>query len=301
MATKRKKGLGRGLSALMVDDRETGDTTAPDQDALAAEGLHPRQLPIGLLERNPHQPRQSFDAEALEDLARSIKEKGLLQPVLVRPLDGGRYQIVAGERRWRAAQKAAVHDVPVVVQELDDADVLQIGIIENIQRQNLTPMEEASAYQRLIDDFGHNQADVAQVVGKSRSHVANLLRLLGLPESVRALVDQGALSMGHARALIGATDPDALAKKVVADGLSVRQTEKLAGEAKGSPVRRREPRPGGQAAKDADTVALEKDIAAATGVRVNIRHGDDGGTLTLGYDTLDQLDALCAKLGVCGI
>lgn len=306
MTKAAKKGLGKGLSALLGDDRpvfdEKGDVVAAPA-AVAASGTPMpgrRILPIEFLERNADQPRVHFDEAALQELASSIKEKGLLQPILVRELGPEKFQIVAGERRWRASQKAGIHEVPVVVKELDDKDVLEIAIIENIQRQDLSAIEEATAFKRLMDEFGHTQEAVAEVVGKSRSHVTNLLRLLTLPEAVQDLVGEGKLSMGHARALIGAEDPLALAKKIVAEGLSVRQTEALAGEAKGK--QKRAPRPGGAGGrkKDADTVALEKDLSAATGLKVLIDHEDEGGKVTIQYGTLEELDELCGKLGVCG-
>lgn len=306
MTKTARKGLGKGLSALLGDDRPSFDEKG---DVVAAEiesGIRPqagrRWLPIEFLERNAAQPRVHFDEAALDDLSSSIKEKGLLQPILVRELGPEKYQIVAGERRWRAAQKAGVHEVPVVVKELSDTEVLEIAIIENIQRQDLSAVEEAMAYQRLMEEFGHTQDAVSKVVGKSRSHVTNLLRLLSLPEKVQTMVGEGALSMGHARALIGAGDPLSLAKRVVDEGLSVRQTEALANEAKGK--QKRSPRPGGTGSagrqKDADTVALEKDLTAAVGMKVQIDHEGEGGKVVISYETLEGLDELCSKLGVCG-
>jgi len=304
MTKTARKGLGKGLSALLGDDRpmfdEKGDVVAATTVGRPQAGR--RWLPIEFLERNANQPRVHFDEDALAELASSIKEKGLLQPILVRELAPEKYQIVAGERRWRAAQKAGVHEVPVVVKELNDTEVLEIAIIENIQRQDLSAIEEAMAYKRLMEEFKHTQEAVAEVVGKSRSHVTNLLRLLGLPEKVQTMVGEGKISMGHARALIGADDPLALAKRIVAEGLSVRQTEALANEAKGK--QKRSPRPGGTgvsgAKKDADTIALEKDLTAAVGMKVAIDHEGEGGKVTISYETLEDLDELCSKLGVCG-
>ncbi|MFC4346642.1 ParB/RepB/Spo0J family partition protein [Kordiimonas lipolytica] len=303
MTKTARKGLGKGLSALLGDDRpvfdDKGDVVAAPNVGRPQAGR--RWLPIEFLERNANQPRVHFDEDALAELASSIKEKGLLQPILVRELQPEKYQIVAGERRWRAAQKAGVHEVPVVVKELNDTEVLEIAIIENIQRQDLSAIEEAMAYKRLMEDFKHTQEAVAEVVGKSRSHVTNLLRLLSLPEKVQTMVGEGKLSMGHARALIGADDPLALAKRIVAEGLSVRQTEALANEAKGK--QKRSPRPGGTGSgkkKDADTVALEKDLTAAVGMKVAIDHEGEGGKVTISYETLEDLDELCSKLGVCG-
>ncbi|NVJ70500.1 MAG: ParB/RepB/Spo0J family partition protein [Alphaproteobacteria bacterium] len=306
MTKTARKGLGKGLSALLGDDRPVFDDKGDVVAATSGAGVRPqpgrRWLPIEFLERNAAQPRVHFDEAALEELAASIKEKGLLQPILVRELGDEKYQIVAGERRWRASQKAGVHEVPVVVKELNDTEVLEIAIIENIQRQDLSAIEEAMAYKRLMDEFKHTQEVVAEVVGKSRSHVTNLLRLLNLPEKVQILVGEGKLSMGHARALIGAEDPLSLAKRVVAEGLSVRQTEALANEAKGK--QKRSPRPGGTGSsgrkKDADTVALEKDLTAAVGMKVLIDHEGEGGKVTISYETLEDLDELCSKLGVCG-
>ncbi|WP_262692392.1 ParB/RepB/Spo0J family partition protein [Kordiimonas aestuarii] len=303
MSKAARKGLGKGLSALLGDDRPVFEDTDDGIATPGGPGSGRRLLPIEFLERNVGQPRHHFDEEALSDLATSIKQKGLLQPILVRELGPNKFQIVAGERRWRAAQKAGIHEVPVVVKELTDGEVLEIAIIENIQRQDLSAIEEAIAYKKLIEEFGHTQEIAAEVVGKSRSHVTNLLRLLSLPEKVQGMVDEGKISMGHARALIGANDPLSIAKRIVDEGLSVRQTEALTGEAKGRT--RREPRPGGTSAsgkskKDADTVALEKDLSAATGMKVVIDHEGEGGKVTIAYDTLEKLDELCSKLGVCG-
>lgn len=302
MAKAARKGLGRGLSALLADDRPAlaGDSEVLETGGAAASATGRRRLPIEYLERNAAQPRQRFDEAALEELAASVREKGLLQPILVREIGPDKYQIVAGERRWRAAQKAGIHEVPVVVRDLNDAEVLEIAIIENIQRQDLSAIEEAVAYKKLMDEFGHTQEALAGIVGKSRSHVTNLLRLLTLPEKVRAFVDEGKISMGHARALIGAEDPLSLAKRIVDDGLSVRQTEALANDAKGK--QKRVPRPGGGSSrtKDADTVALEKDLSAATGLKVTIDHQGEAGKVTITYETLEELDELCSKLGVCG-
>ena len=288
MATKSKAmGLGRGLSALLDDAADVG--TAPDKSTTT--------LPVAYLTPNPYQPRQRFDEEALAELTASIREKGLLQPILVRPVgDTGSYEIVAGERRWRAAQTAGLHEVPVVIRALSDGQALELAIVENVQRRDLSPVEEARGYRRLMDEFSHTQEAVAEMVGKSRSHIANLLRLLGLPQPVLELIDGGGLSMGHARALIGADDPAGLARLVTAKGLSVRQTEAMAQTAKTArSTRPRQPR--AQVAKDADTRALERDLSAALGLSVDIRHkGQAGGTITFNYTTLDQLDDLCQRL-----
>ncbi len=262
-------------------------------------GAGEQRIPIEKIKPNPNQPRRQFEAGPLEDLVASIKEKGVLQPLIVRPI-GDDYEIVAGERRWRAAQQAQLHDLPVLVRDFSDAEVLEVAIIENIQRADLNPMEEAAGYKQLMDRFGHTQEKMAEALGKSRSHIANLLRLLHLPESVQGFVIDGSLSAGHARALITADDPLALAKKVIAGNLSVRATEALVKKSSGDVGKNiftgSEKRSAAQ--KDADTRALEDDLSAATGVKVTLSHKPDGeaGTLTLQYETLDQLDDLCRRL-----
>ena len=291
MTSKSKsRGLGRGLSALMTDDT----SQSPETVEAASQAGPVRTVAITALTANRFQPRVRFDETRLEELAASMREKGVLQPLLVRPTDdGSAFQIIAGERRWRAAQRAGVHEVPVVVREMDDRSALELAIIENVQRQDLTPVEEARSYRRLIDDFAHNQEAVSRIVGKSRSHVANLMRLLSLPEGVLTQVEDGALTMGHARALIGADGAEALAKRIADEGLTVRQVEKLiAGERAQKPGAKRR-----KAAKDADTRALEEDLAHALGLNVTITHGGDrGGSVTISYKTLDQLDEVCERL-----
>ena len=283
----RATGLGRGLNALLGDmARETPVGGEGD----GSGGL--RTLPVGSLTPHPGQPRRHFDEAQLDELAASIASRGVIQPIVVRPLGHG-YQIVAGERRWRAAQRARLHEIPVVVRDFDDAQVLEIALVENIQRQDLNAIEEAQAYQRLAQDYGHTQGELAEIVHKSRSHVANLLRLLELPDEVQARVVDGGLSMGHARALLGARDVEALAEQVIARGLSVRDTEKLTREAKTGSATAREQSP---RAPDADIAALERQLADLLGVTVRVNHGADGGTLTLNYSTLDQLDMLCQRL-----
>lgn len=289
-----RRGLGRGLSALMA---EAGVDLA--RDPTATPPAPDRRVPVAALRPNPDQPRRIFDAAALDDLARSIREKGVLQPLIVRPLPGepDRYEIVAGERRWRAAQRAGLHEVPILVREFDDTEVLEIGIVENIQREGLNPIEEAAAYRQLVDRFGRTQDRIAEALGKSRSHVANALRLLSLPPSVQAMVLDGRLSAGHARALVTAADPEGLARRVLARGLNVRQTESLARAAQASAGA-----PAGPAAletrKDADTRALQESLTAALGLRVTIDHRADGsGAVTIRYRNLDQLDGLCSLLG----
>jgi len=290
---KKPRGLGRGLSALMADvQTETGS------EAPAAPRQHDMTLPIETIAPNPDQPRRRFTQDQLEELTASIREKGIIQPLIVRRKASGdaEYEIVAGERRWRAAQAAQLHEVPVILRDFDDTEVLEIAIIENIQRADLNPIEEAAGYRQLMEKFGHTQEKLSDALGKSRSHIANLLRLLNLPPEVRELLQDGKLSMGHARAIITAEDPAALARKVVQDGLSVRQTEKLA-KASGEPVA---PRPAPRAAveKDADTKALEADLSAAIGMKVQVDHkpGGEAGQVTIRYEDFDGLDAICRLL-----
>ena len=292
---KARPGLGRGLSALLGDSLPEEPTTGTEERSGVATGL--RQLPIGAMTPHPDQPRRHFDEAALSDLAESIGTRGLIQPIVVRPHGKG-YQIVAGERRWRAAQRARLHEIPVIVRELTDAEALEIALVENIQRQDLNAIEEAEAYSRLIEQFGHTQEALGRLVNKSRSHVANLLRLLELPDPVRAAVIDGSLSMGHARALIGAPDAEALARRVIDQGLSVRQTEKLARDRKPA-ANRSKAAPVSDTvsgASDADIAALERQLSDVLGLGVNISFGEKGGTLTVSYSTLDQLDLVCQRL-----
>ena len=283
---RRPSGLGRGLSSLLGEVAQE----APVTGGPARAGL--QMLPVGSLEPNAGQPRRHFDEDALDELASSIKVRGLIQPIVVRAR-GDRYQIVAGERRWRAAQRAQLHDVPVIVREFDDTETLEVAIVENIQRQDLNAVEEAEAYKRLIDEFGHTQEVIGRLVHKSRSHIANLLRLLDLPGKVRDMVAAGDLSMGHARALISSADPQALAEEVVRRGLSVRDTEKLVGASKP-----RKARIGAvaEAGANADIEALERQLGDMLGLRVKIAHQLEGGTVTLNYSSLDQLDMICQRL-----
>jgi ParB family chromosome partitioning protein len=257
-----------------------------------------RETPIELLRRNPDQPRRQFTESDINELADSIREVGILQPILVRPAPGsaGDYQIVAGERRWRAAQMAGLKTVPILVRELDDLAVLEIGIIENVQRADLNPVEEAMGYRALIERFGRTQEAVAQTVGKSRSHVANALRLLSLPDEVQALLLSGALSAGHARAIVSASDPVGLARQIVDGGLSVRATEALVRKA-GTGTISRPSQPGKAAGfKDADTRALETDLSDILGLDVEILDRDGAGEIRISYATLEQLDDLCRRL-----
>lgn len=277
-----KRGLGRGLTALMGDVSPAGDGRA--ERHVAVDRIHP----------NPDQPRRNFDEASMEELAASIRSKGVIQPLVLRahPAIPDAYQIVAGERRWRAAQRAQVHSVPAVIRELDDTEVLEIAIIENVQRADLNPIEEALGFRQLIDRFGHTQERLAKALGKSRSHIANVLRLLTLPEEVLDLVRTGRLTAGHARALVTTPDPARLAREVMTRGLSVRETERLA-------AKPREPRQAPPTVeKDADTRALERDLGAALGMAVSISHelGGDGGAISIRYRSLDQLDELCRRL-----
>ena len=287
---KRAPGLGRGLSALL------GESAPQGESAIRANGV--QTVAIARIAPNPDQPRRHFDEDALAELSESIRTRGILQPLVVRPHEGA-YQIVAGERRWRAAQRAQLHEVPVIIREFDDTNTLEVALIENIQRQDLNAIEEAEAYQRLIADFGHTQEALGKLVHKSRSHVANLLRLLDLPASVRAKVASGDLSMGHARALVSAPDAEALADEIVAQGLSVRDIEKRVREAKPAPAGgdRASHASGAGKAKDADLVALERQIGDMLGLKVAIGYQDGaGGSVTLTYSTLDQLDMICQRL-----
>jgi len=285
---EQRRGLGRGLSALL-DENPGGGADAP------AGGV--RELPIELVDRNPKQPRMDFDGDELNILAASIRDKGVLQPILVRnaPDKPGQYQIVAGERRWRAAQIANLKMIPALIKDLDDLETLEIGIIENIQRIDLNPYEEAASYKALIDRFGRTQEQIAEAVGKSRSHVANSLRLLGLPEMVLHALRTNLMSAGHARAIASAPDPENLARIVIDEGLSVRATEALARKAQASPAKPRA-RPQTDVARDADTQALEQDISGLLGLEVQILDRGGAGEVRIAYATLEQLDDLCRRL-----
>lgn len=290
---KQKRGLGRGISALMQDVTAVAESAQIRGAEAGTGGL--RMTPIELIEPNPDQPRRSFDQNDLKDLASSIAEKGVLQPLLVRenPNAPGRYSIVAGERRWRAAQMAKIHEVPVIVKTLSDDETLEIAIIENVQRADLNPVEEAQGYKQLIDRFGHTQAALAKTIGKSRPYIANALRLLSLPDYVRDLLADGKITAGHARALVTTDEPAALARKIVEDGLTVRQAESLAKQIVNPGAEKRQRSPG----KDADTRVLESDLSAAIGAKVSIDHKAAGsGTLTISYRNLDELDGLCRLL-----
>lgn len=288
-----RRGLGRGLSALMADvnmDVAMGGSDAPR--------LPDSTLPIERIFPNPNQPRRSFDAAALAELADSIRAKGVIQPLIVRPSADGRYEIVAGERRWRASQAANLHELPVIIRDFSDVEMLEIAIIENIQRADLNPLDEAEAYRQLMDKFGHTQEKIAEGLSRSRSHIANLLRLLNLPSDVQDLVRSGALSAGHARALVGNAEASDLAKQIVSRGLSVRAVEDLV--RKPSESGSNKASRGINTDKDADTRALESDLAANLKMGVTIQHDANGqsGTLQIKYSDLDDLDLLCRALSL---
>ncbi|MCW9043165.1 MAG: ParB/RepB/Spo0J family partition protein [Pseudopelagicola sp.] len=287
----KNRGLGRGLSALMADVNE--DQAAPQTGEVRRADM---MVPIEKIKPNPDQPRRDFTQTQLEELASSIKEKGVIQPLIVRELASGDFEIVAGERRWRASQMAKLHELPVVVRDYDDTEVLEIAIIENIQRADLNPVEEAAGYRALMDRFGHTQERLSEALGKSRSHIANLMRLLQLPEDVQKMLKVGDLSAGHARALITSDDPSALARKVIKGGLSVRQTEALAKSSGNKAETSKPAKP--KAQKDADTVALEGDLSANLGMKVKIDHkaGGESGKISIDYASLDELDELCRVL-----
>lgn len=291
-----KKRLGRGLAAL-IGEPEAGASMLPGQ---APENRADRKAPIEHLRANANNPRRHFDDSELDDLARSIREHGIVQPILVRTARGGggsaRFEIIAGERRWRAAQRAGLHEVPVIVREVDDKQALELAIIENVQRADLNALEEARGYHQLIEDYSYSQADLGNVIGKSRSHVANTLRLLKLPKAVQDFVSSGALSAGHARTLVTAEDPQKLAERIVKEGLSVRQAELLAQEAQhgeGAPAK-----PGRTPeAKNADARALETRLSDLLGLQVSVNWSENGsGDIKIRYRTLEQLEGVCRKL-----
>jgi ParB family chromosome partitioning protein len=285
--TDKPTRLGRGLAALI------GDMAAMEGARVTESSSGGKKLPVDFIIANRANPRRTFDAEQLEELTNSIREKGVMSPLLVRPTDDPNiFELIAGERRWRAAQKAGLHDVPVIVREVDDKEALELAIIENVQRADLNPLEEAMGYGQLIEQFDYTQQDLAQVIGKSRSHVANTLRLLRLPEDVRGMVASGTLTAGHARTLITVEDPAALARQIVDKGLSVREAEALSQQRdlpKRKPVVDNEQR-------DADTLALERKLADALGLSVALNHSERGGKLEIRYKTLEQLDDICLRL-----
>ena len=289
MSIEPRRRLGRGLDALLG-----AYPPAPDERATRPEAGR-RTVPIGSIDRNPRNPRREFRREELEELATSLRQHGMVQPLVVRPAGGGRerYEIIAGERRWRAAQIAGLHDVPVSVLDVSDREALELAIVENVQRADLNAIEEAQGYQALIAEFGYTQADLGEIIGKSRVHVTNTLRLLKLPAPVQTMLQSGKLSAGHGRALLAAADPERLAGTVVEKNLSVRETERLAQLPQSQPGSR----PRRRSAKPADIAALEKDLTAALGLGVDLRHDASGrGEIRIAYRTLEQLEAICARL-----
>lgn len=292
---QKKRNLGRGLSSLLGDDEPSSDLG--ELDKLRSS----KTVPVEFIRPGKFQPRHNFDDDRFQELVESVRAKGILQPILVRrhPEDRNSYEIIAGERRWRAAQMVQLHDVPVIIRDFSDKEALEVALVENLQRQDLSAIEEAEGYRRLMDEFQHTQEDLAKVVGKSRSHVANTLRLLTLPALVRTLVEEGTLSAGHARALLGAPNAEELAEKVVAKGLSVRQTEKLAQAEGGKPARAVGSSSTGKGqgeAQDPDTLALERDLSNLLGLKVNIKFHGDGGELVIHYRSLEQLDDVLHRL-----
>lgn len=282
-ADDRRRHLGRGLSALLGDDGA--------EPAASDAARPPRFVALDLLRPGRFQPRRRFGQEEMDSLEASIREKGVIQPILVRRTSDQAYEIIAGERRWRAAQRAGLHELPVVVRELNDREALEIALVENVQRADLSPIEEALGYQRLMTEFGHTQEQLSKVVGKSRSHVANLLRLLDLPPGVKTLLDGGKITAGHARALLGVEDAETLARQVVARNLNVRQTERLTqlGKKRGT---RKQP----LSTKDTDTLALERGLSALLGLKVTLRPSGKAGDLTIRYESLEQLDDVVQRL-----
>src|SRR5690349_2980307 len=289
MADEARSRLGRGLASLIGD---VGGEAAHVERPRAN-----RKVPIEFLKANPRNPRRAFSDNELDELSASIKQHGVIQPIVVRPVKGAqdRYEIIAGERRWRASQRAGLHEVPIVTADVNDSDALEIAIIENVQRSDLNAMEEAQGYHALAADFKRSQDDIAKIVGKSRSHVANMMRLTKLPDSVQAYILEGKLSAGHARALINLPDPAAAAKRAVEEGLSVRQTEALAHD-EGLPQRTPQKARGNAQPKDADTIALEKRISDILGLKVSVDHRNPGGTVQIKYSDLDQLDDILRRL-----
>ena len=278
-----KKGLGRGLSSLMGDAKDTSiQNESSNQET---------KISIAKLKPSPSQPRRLFDKNSINELAESIRSKGLVQPILVRPspTETGAYEIIAGERRWRAAQIAQLHEVPAVIRQLDDVESLEIAIIENVQRSDLSPIEEAAGYKRLIENHGHTQEVLAEIVGKSRSHIANIIRLLGLPQSIQDMISEGKISSGHARAIMNSAFPEQLAEKIVSENLSVRAAEDLAKQKKPGVKKLK--------LKDPDTIDLENNLTATLGLNVLIDHkGKKGGSIKIEYKTLDQLESVTRKL-----
>lgn len=287
---QNRSRLGRGLAALIGEVNETAAASAPDRNRGA------RKIPTEFLRPNPRNPRRSFSEEELEELANSIREKGIIQPILVRPIAGvdGTFEIIAGERRWRAAQRASLHEVPILVIEAADREAYEIAIIENVQRADLNPLEEALGYEKLAADYGYSQNELARVIGKSRSHIANTMRLAKLPQKVQSLLAAGSLSAGHARALLAVKDPEQVAIRIIEHGLTVRDVERIAQDDAG--VKKINSSPSKKAEKDPDTRMLEKALEDVLGLSVTIMHSANGGELRIKYRTLEQLDDVCLRL-----
>ena len=289
MADEARSRLGRGLASLIGD--VGGEAQHVDRPRAQ------RKVPIEFIKANPRNPRRTFSDAELKELSESIKQHGVIQPIVVRPVKGAqdRYEIIAGERRWRASQMAGLHEVPIVPVDISDSDALEFAIVENVQREDLNPMEEAQGYHALANEFKRSQDDIAKVVGKSRSHVANMMRLTKLPAEVQAFIATGELTAGHARALIGVPDPLAAAKRIVEEGLNVRQAEALAHE-EGVPERKPQKARSGGKEKDPDTIDLEKRVSDALGLKVTVNHRDPGGSVQINYRNLDQLDEVMKRL-----
>ncbi len=286
--TDKPTRLGRGLAALI------GDMAVMEGARVTESGSGSKRLPVDFIIANRANPRRTFDPDQLEELTNSIREKGVMSPLLVRPTDDPNiFELIAGERRWRASQMAGLHDVPVIIRDVDDKEALELAIIENVQRADLNPLEEAMGYGQLIEQFEYTQQDLAQVIGKSRSHVANTLRLLRLPEDVRGMVASGSLTAGHARTLITVEDPAALARQIVDKGLSVREAEALSQQ---RDLPKRKPATDAVEQRDADTLALERRLSDALGLSVSIGHSERGGKVEIRYKTLEQLDEICVRL-----
>ncbi|HBU98392.1 ParB/RepB/Spo0J family partition protein [Thalassospira lucentensis] len=302
MSEAKKRGLGRGLSALLgEEDEDVGVAVAANADAAVAHpgpGGTTQHIAITDLKPSPFQPRSNFDDEAIDDLAASIREKGIIQPILVRASSTGEttYEIIAGERRWRAAQRAQLHEVPVLVRDFDDRETAEIALIENLQRQDLSPLEEAEGYNRLMSEFAHTQEALGQALGKSRSHIANSLRLLALAAPIKQMLSDKVLSAGHARALLGAENAVELATQIVKKGLNVRQTEKLVKTDGGKTARPKKSSGGRSTDKDPDTVSLERDLSNMLGLAVNIDFDGAAGKISIRYETLEQLDDILQRL-----
>ncbi len=305
MTPPSQRGLGKGLSALISEGySQTAGVPAKPQPGAKEQGANPHYLPASALRSGKFQPRTHFDEKMLDELAESIRKNGIMQPIIVRPLDKNSYEIIAGERRWRAAQTAGLKEVPVIIRDITDQVALELALVENIQRQDLTPLEEAHGYQRLMDEFGYKQEELSVTVGKSRSHIANLLRLMDLPDAIKEMIEQGKLTAGHARALLNAKDPVTLALEVIRRGLNVRQTEKLANlqnpQIKARPKIARSVSGNTSAIntnKDPDILALEETLSENLGLKVSISDRGQNGEIVISYSSLEQLDEILRRLG----